>query len=691
MRAAGKSEEFRSGVLQLTSDLRTHCRHLRSIRSDTAVGSLVERAEALRATLSASAIAPLARSAPLFERVAGVPRVLAADEHAAEAALDALQRAVGLVEQLLDHACEDAREDTARLNELCERLDGTLAPEWLLPPAAPQAPLAPAVEPAPPPAPPAAAPAVAVEPPAPALAEPPPPAAPEPQQPEPPAAPEVAAPAVEVPAAPAEIPAAPAAVAVEATPEPAVEPSPAPPAPEAAAPIAPVPAEEPAVEAAVAEALEPQESPAVAAEVSVPLEPVIEPPVPEAPPAPEMAAMDAEPASAEAQAQEGSLEELDVEPLPVGESLPEADSEIEDTPLAAEAAVQPEPAHEPQAAESTAAEEVQPQPPAAAEEDAGDDVAEEEPPAATPADSVTDFQRELAEAFAEESAEVFAQCAQLLARVAADAYDPEPLFELFRAFHTLKGSAAAVGLEDLSDELRKGEKLLETFWEEAKGEAIQVPRQRLSDFLQQLVESYRGLTDRARGIAASSYEIILDLDEAIEALRRVEAQEPAPAAEDAESEYQRLLAEAFAEESEEVFVRCAENLARNAADPHAPEPLYELFRAFHTLKGSAAAVGLEDLSGEFRKGEKLLEAFWEEAKSAAIRVPPERLRDFLGALVESYRGLTDRARGLPGSSHTVIVDLDAAIADLHSAAAAVSVERRRAGSERASSAKRRHR
>jgi len=66
--------------------------------------------------------------------------------------------------------------------------------------------------------------------------------------------------------------------------------------------------------------------------------------------------------------------------------------------------------------------------------------------------------------------------------------------------HTEGLGGRAVGLEELSDKFRTGERLLETFYEEAKAGEIQVPRDLLRNFLQRLVESYAGLTDQARGI-----------------------------------------------------------------------------------------------------------------------------------------------------------------------------------------------
>jgi len=53
-----------------------------------------------------------------------------------------------------------------------------------------------------------------------------------------------------------------------------------------------------------------------------------------------------------------------------------------------------------------------------------------------------------------------------------------------------------------------------------------------------------------------------DLDSAIEILRRLEPE--APRSEDENAAFQSLLAEAFAEESAEVFVRCEDVLLRIA-------------------------------------------------------------------------------------------------------------------------------
>lgn len=448
MDAAGRSEEFRSGILLLTSELRANCGRLRPVRHAGDLTALARDALTLAESLSTSGLEPLGRCGPLVERMAAASRVL--DEQAPVAArqtLDALQRALGLVEQMLDHVFEESQDDTARLAELLARLDGALPLEWAAPPP------------------------LSVEGAAPAIA--PPPDVPHAPEPEP------------VPVPPEDIEVRPAIA--EAPPQAPGFPLEVVPAP---LEVGEVPEIEPAAEPGfeIAAEVVPEIAPAAPAQVAPEAELVAEP--------------QAEPVS---EAGSETVEEH-YEPEPEPERQVELESEPE---------IGPEPE-----AQFVPEEEIE----LPAEPSPADFVEEE-----APVDEAAEYQRQLAEAFAEESEEVFVRCRDILAGGAAALAEPQPLYELFRAFHTLKGASAAVGLDDLSAEFRKGEKLLEAFWEEAKDGTLEVPRERLHDFLRALLASFRGLTDRARGLPGSDCEILPDLDAAVAELRRGET--PAPTTE----------------------------------------------------------------------------------------------------------------------------------------------------------------
>lgn len=120
-----------------------------------------------------------------------------------------------------------------------------------------------------------------------------------------------------------------------------------------------------------------------------------------------------------------------------------------------------------------------------------------------------------------------------------------------------------------------------------------------------------------------------------------------------------LLA-AFEAEAVERFGHCDELLVRLEREEDAADLLNALFREFHTLKGAAAEVGLEPAHRQLHEGESLLAA----VRDGTAVIDRRPLVDFLLRLLDSVRGIVDRAGGRSESPHAVMADVVGDIAHL---------------------------
>lgn len=291
---------------------------------------------------------------------------------------------------------------------------------------------------------------------------------------------------------------------------------------------------------------------------------------------------------------------------------------------------------------------------------------------------------ELAEAFAEESAEIFARCDQLLEELAARPSDPRVLHDLFRAFHTLKGAAASVGLHQIAGQFLPAEDLFEDMAEAARSSGtVPVDPARLVDFAYRLVESGKGLADRARGRSDSPHAVLDNVEDLVRSVRdstpppeKPEAEPVAPPAAGAPGTGEQFaqevgfgaeLAESFAEESAELFARCESLVERLGRGEDMVPVLRDLFRALRSIKGVAASVGLSESTDVFREGEELFEHLYEEsAKTHKLAVDAASLAEFTRRLLRFGYALAQRAAGKPVAQEDLIDDLAGEIAKLRS-------------------------
>lgn len=228
---------------------------------------------------------------------------------------------------------------------------------------------------------------------------------------------------------------------------------------------------------------------------------------------------------------------------------------------------------------------------------------------------------ELEQAFQEELRENLQRVPALLAQLADAAQRQRAYYDLSRVFHTIKGSAAMVGRQDLSD--------LARYLQDTLGEAAETGS--LPDEAVPVVQS------TIRAIFTSAQLAPPDAELAQFESPQVPREAAIPAAPEIDPE----LLEAFALDADEALEASERLLLQLERQPSDRGILQALFRRFHTLKGAAAAVGLDHIAVQVHQGESLLEA----VLNGALRVDNTRLVDVLFRLTDAVKLAAQSARG----------------------------------------------
>ncbi|MBI4516125.1 MAG: Hpt domain-containing protein [Deltaproteobacteria bacterium] len=280
-------------------------------------------------------------------------------------------------------------------------------------------------------------------------------------------------------------------------------------------------------------------------------------------------------------------------------------------------------------------------------ESATDDAAEAAGPGDGDAEADEAWAKELAEVFAAELESYLERVPELVARLAAAETQSAACHQLSRIFHTIKGSAAMVGLEDLS---KIAKQLQDGF-----GAAAEQPE------LIPLSAEFLANAQAAMGrLFAAANQQAPELPAPVV---------PLPAAADAAGvALERELLDAFTIDATEAIEACEQLLLDLEHQPDDRTLLQALFRHFHTLKGAAAAVGLESVSGQLHHGESLLDAVLD----GELAVDAARLVDFLFRLTDSVTELINRSRGVHDEQRAVISDVAAEVAALTTATPAAA-------------------
>ncbi|HVO24720.1 MAG TPA: response regulator [Candidatus Margulisiibacteriota bacterium] len=261
---------------------------------------------------------------------------------------------------------------------------------------------------------------------------------------------------------------------------------------------------------------------------------------------------------------------------------------------------------------------------------------------------------ELAAVFAEELQEHLNHVPALAALLASRDTQAVACAKLSRIFHTIKGSAAVVGRTDLAT-------LAKCLQDEFGAVAEQPAQQALSTEFFATVQN--ALNDLCTAVGQTAPQLLRPITGPRFELPGL-SNAGAASAEPAD------LLQAFAIDATESIERSQRLLLDLERHPGTTGTLTlrEVFRHFHTLKGAAAAVGLERIAQQLHLGESLLDG----ALEGRSTIGSAQLVDFLLRLTDSVAGLINVARGIADDQHVVLDNVEAEIAALasHPAAAA---------------------
>jgi chemosensory pili system protein ChpA (sensor histidine kinase/response regulator) len=275
---------------------------------------------------------------------------------------------------------------------------------------------------------------------------------------------------------------------------------------------------------------------------------------------------------------------------------------------------------------------------------------------------------ELLEVFTQEAREGLVPLEHQLRRLSRDPRDREAISALERIYHTLKGSAATVGLSRVSAMAADLQETLQDVLERGTDEASGLAAEDVAD----LVTRTNSLLVGA-GLPSVSVSPATETSET-----REEAHGPSPVETGATSGQgpgpttaaamgtgaQRepvsitadaVVWEAFEEETAELLAS-VERLVLSLEESQQPQAvLLELFRSCHTLKGSINTVGLAPLGRVIHR----VEDFLEELAGAAILPPLKHVATLLLNVQDDLRRGLRQAKD--GFVETRLADIEAEI------------------------------
>ena len=267
-----------------------------------------------------------------------------------------------------------------------------------------------------------------------------------------------------------------------------------------------------------------------------------------------------------------------------------------------------------------------------------------------------DLDEELLASFNEEADEHFEELGNCLLRlyelvdgpVAVAGEVSELVRRIRRAVHTVKGASAVIGLRHIADMGHRIEDVLDWLYEGA-GQLEPELLEPLGQALDQLERMVRTPATYEATVVEESLE---RLQEHIQSAPSQQGGITLPEEETVagsgsgslssslfSEEERQMLREGFLEETEEHLQELHRALqvleerveGPTAMDADLKEELRSIRRAVHTIKGAAAVIGMEDISGYAHKVEDFLDWLFEEAEQLGLET--------LAALTESLDAL----------------------------------------------------
>jgi chemosensory pili system protein ChpA (sensor histidine kinase/response regulator) len=282
----------------------------------------------------------------------------------------------------------------------------------------------------------------------------------------------------------------------------------------------------------------------------------------------------------------------------------------------------------------------------------------------------------LAETFQQELRELLGAVPEMLGSLADPAQQANLCADLGRIFHTVKGSAATVGRNDLRD---VGKTLQDEFDRYADESLLPLP----PEFIQSLSEPIETvflaagleppMTQLEVATATARAFLADDEDDAAPVTPEPGADDVVPLLADdaampaddddddpdAPPQIEPEMMEAFTLDADAALSSSETALLYLERNPRDRTQLRALFRHFHTLKGAAAAVGLTRIAEQLHAGETLLETVIE----SPVERSPDKLIELLLELVDSVAGLLAQVRGVPHEHH-ILHDVEARVAEV---------------------------
>ena len=241
---------------------------------------------------------------------------------------------------------------------------------------------------------------------------------------------------------------------------------------------------------------------------------------------------------------------------------------------------------------------------------------------------------EIVSEFVAETRELLEQLDEDLVQLEAEKENPELIQEIFRILHTVKGTSGFLNfdrmrllahrLEDLLGQLRDGKRKVD----EEVMDVLLAGSDRLKELLEKIKEEK---TDEGIDVEdlVTSVQNMLEMPEEA-APSEVAVKDTGPVEVDPE------LFKDFLIESQELLEGLEEHLVELEAKPDDPELLNEIFRAFHTIKGTAGFLGFSRTSELAHRAEEVLDRLRKGQMSVN-----QDVMDALLAVLDIMKGLLE--------------------------------------------------
>jgi len=214
--------------------------------------------------------------------------------------------------------------------------------------------------------------------------------------------------------------------------------------------------------------------------------------------------------------------------------------------------------------------------------------------------------------FINESREHLESLEPKLIQLEKEPHNFDLLNDIFRTFHTLKGSSSFLGLTRITELSHKSENILD---ELRKGESEVTPK--IIDFIFQATDILKSLIeDIASGEEDKIKEATSGSSEVSEIINRVEEVIKRPSSKEMETErIEKEEMELFLNAAQQYLSIIAECIDKLKKKTYEPEIIDALFRAFHSLRSSADYIGFSEIKNIAEEKEKSLQKIREKKAS----------------------------------------------------------------------------